>query len=384
VRVLLITHAFPRVDAREGSGSALRRLAVALLNEGVELRVLSPGGTTRTTEQVDGMVVERFPLPHKRLAELRRIGSEARDPGAARSLVKSFLGKEFVAAVESHRGFEPELIHAHWWFPAGLVGSWVAALFDVPLLTELDEGAHRAARPGSSGRPLFRHVLRRSHIITAPSVAVAEAIEQLGGRGRPHVAPLPVAAPFYEESEPRERDGKILILPSKSGEEVVELLDVLASRKGNDTPIEIISAEPLPALASVNGSLNGRVRYMQPPHASDLASAFRRARAVVVAAAHEEPQRTTAEALLCGAPVIVISNPGEQSTLVQHERTGILTAAGDRRAIEKSLDIVLGDPSQAASLGAAGRLHALATFAPESAARRFAGLYQHALGGIPT
>jgi hypothetical protein len=34
-----------------------------------------------------------------------------------------------------------------------------------------------------------------------------------------------------------------------------------------------------------------------------------------------------------------------------------------------------------ASLGAAGRLHALATFAPESVARRYADVYRNAIAG---
>ena len=33
-----------------------------------------------------------------------------------------------------------------------------------------------------------------------------------------------------------------------------------------------------------------------------------------------------------------------------------------------------------ASLGAAGRLHALATFAPESVAKRYVGIYQSVIG----
>jgi len=67
--------------------------------------------------------------------------------------------------------------------------------------------------------------------------------------------------------------------------------------------------------------------------------------------------------------------------VIQHEKTGLLVQPGDRAALAKTLDNLLSRDGRGAHLGKAGRLYALSTFAPESAARRYAEIYRQVLGG---
>jgi hypothetical protein len=50
------------------------------------------------------------------------------------------------------------------------------------------------------------------------------------------------------------------------------------------------------------------------------------------------------------------------------------------RALGAALDGLLDHPDRGAELGRAGRMVALAGFAPESAARRYAGIYRTVVG----
>ena len=41
------------------------------------------------------------------------------------------------AIERARRLFEPQVIHAHWWFPNGVVGAWLSSFAHVPLVTTL-------------------------------------------------------------------------------------------------------------------------------------------------------------------------------------------------------------------------------------------------------
>jgi glycosyltransferase involved in cell wall biosynthesis len=71
---------------------------------------------------------------------------------------------------------------------------------------------------------------------------------------------------------------------------------------------------------------------------------------------------------------------GGLTDTVQHERTGLLVPPGNIDALAATLDALLDRADRGADLGRAGRMVALAGFAPESAARRYAGIYRSVLG----
>ena len=89
-----------------------------------------------------------------------------------------------------------------------------------------------------------------------------------------------------------------------------------------------------------------------------------------------------AEALLCETPVVAFRSGG-LTDVIQDERTGLLVTPNDPVELARALDRVLEFPAAAADLGKAGRIYAISAFAPESAARQYAGIYQRVLGEQP-
>jgi glycosyltransferase involved in cell wall biosynthesis len=113
-----------------------------------------------------------------------------------------------------------------------------------------------------------------------------------------------------------------------------------------------------------------------------LVSFYRSASALVVPSADEGLGLVAVEALLCETPVVAFESGGLPD-VVQHERTGLLVNERSPEALAASISDVLGRGDRGLALGAAGRMHALSTFAPESAARRYIDIYRDAIERSP-
>jgi glycosyltransferase involved in cell wall biosynthesis len=109
---------------------------------------------------------------------------------------------------------------------------------------------------------------------------------------------------------------------------------------------------------------------------------YRSAAALVVPSVGEGLGLVAVEAQLCETPVIAFDSGGLPD-VVQHDRTGVLVNTVDAGALAAALVSLLSRDDRGASLGAAGRLHAIATFAPESVARRYADTYRLAIARSP-
>src|SRR5687768_4352381 len=125
MKVLFITHSFAR-NGGDATGSPELRLARALRDEDIEVLLLAPGYPGQESEEIDGIAVERFALPRRDVAlALPDAPSQPRLRASWRSRITTlqFLSAEFTSAVRARRAFEPSVVHAHWWFPGGLVGT---------------------------------------------------------------------------------------------------------------------------------------------------------------------------------------------------------------------------------------------------------------------
>src|SRR3954464_11956456 len=185
MKVLFLTHNYPR-QSGDASGNFLLLLAKSLRAEGVEVRVVAPASAGVVDhETVDGVEVDRFhyaPKGRETLAYEGNMASQVQESWGARVKLLGFLGSEFRCAVQARRAFEPDIIHAHWWFPNGLVGTWTARMADRPLITTLHGTDVRLARTVAFPRPGFRHVMQHSAAVTAVSQFLAnEATEIVSG-----------------------------------------------------------------------------------------------------------------------------------------------------------------------------------------------------------
>jgi glycosyltransferase involved in cell wall biosynthesis len=384
VKVLFITHSYPRTDG-DAAGSFLLNLARALTGEGVEVRVVAPAGNDLPASEVlGGIPVERFryaPRKYENLAYTGNMAGEVQRSLSAKFALVGFLGSEFAAATRVRRSFEPHVVHAHWWFPGGLVGTWVSALSNLPLVTTLHGSDVRLAGSTSLARPLFRHVLKQSRAVTAVSRWLASAAEEVMPQTTPIVAPMPVATDLFRPDGARDGDRLLFVGRLNAQKGIESLLDAMGRMKTSAQLDVIGDGQALESLRARAGALGigPRVHWHGALPQPELPPLYQRAAAVVMPSLAEGLGLVAVEAQLCEAPVVGFESGGLRDT-IEHDHTGILVPPGDIDALARALDDILLDRDRAQTIGKAGRMAALARFAPESAARRYAELYRSIVG----
>jgi len=88
-----------------------------------------------TVDTVAGVEVHRFRYGLQSMERLSYrgglLGSSRRFSGV---MLPAYLASFSTAAEKAARDFRPDVIHAHWWLPAGLCALPVARRLDVPLI----------------------------------------------------------------------------------------------------------------------------------------------------------------------------------------------------------------------------------------------------------
>jgi glycosyltransferase involved in cell wall biosynthesis len=389
MNVLFLTHSFPRDDG-DAAGSFVLRLARALVAEDVSVRVVAPGASGLAShESLGGVHVDRFRYAPRRFETLAyggNMAAQVRDSWSARFTLVGFLGAEFQAGVRARREMQPDIVHAHWWFPNGLAATWVARMGHTPLVTTLHGTDVRMARTIPASRPPFRHVMQHSAAVTAVSRWLAEEAQSIVSMKPPIVAPMPVATELFSATPHIARTRRLLFVGRLMPQKGIDLLIDALAQLSPDISLDVVGDGPdraaLEARAS-SAAVSTRVSFHGAVKQYDLPAFYQRALALVVPSALEGLGLVAVEAQLCETPVVAFDSGGLPD-VIQHERTGILVRERSAGALAAAIATLLARDDLGATLGAAGRLHALATFAPESVAKRYAEIYRNVIGRSAT
>jgi len=389
MKVLFLTHSFPR-EPGDAPGSFILRLATALRGEGIETSIVAPAAPgLQNHDRLDDIPVERFryaPRRYETLAYTGNMASQVQASWGAKFTMLGFLGAEFRSAVRARREFEPDVVHAHWWFPNGLVGTWLSRMANKPLVTTLHGSDVRLARSIAFSRPAFRHVMNHSAAVTAVSRWLASEAQSVVTAPAPIVAPMPVAIDLFSPNGTHRSRDRLLFVGRLNKQKGIELLlHTLSRMPDKSLSLDVVGdGEDRESLATLAEGLGiaDRIRWHGALPQPRLAEFYRNAAALVVPSVGEGLGLVAVEAQLCETPVIAFDSGGLPD-IVQHDRTGILVEDVDAGALAAALVSLLGRDDHGASLGAAARLHALSTFAPESVARRYADIYRSAIASSP-
>ncbi|MEX0908308.1 MAG: glycosyltransferase [Gemmatimonadaceae bacterium] len=385
MNVLFLSHAFPRYIG-DPAGSFVLRLAKALEKVDVKVHVVAPSSNgVDSTDEVDGITVERFryaPRRYEKLAYTGNMATEFQRSWSAKVTMLGFLGADFAKSVMARRRVAPDLIHAHWWFPGGLVGTWLGGLSHLPLVTTLHGTDVRLAKSVAVARPLFRHVITHSAKVTTVSHWLAGELDLLVPNRSPVVAPMPVATELFEPDGTIPRDGILFVGRLNAQKGLDQLIRALAGMK-TSTALDVVgdgpARESLGALASELGVAD-RVRWHGQVKQGELPKFYQRTRVLAVPSIDEGLGLVAVEAALCETPVVGFRSGGTPD-VVRDGSTGILVEPNDVPALSAALDDLVNNSARASSMGQSGRLYALANFAPESAAQKYLSIYQQAIDG---
>ncbi|HKN66208.1 MAG TPA: glycosyltransferase, partial [Gemmatimonadaceae bacterium] len=172
LRVLFLTHAFPRYSG-DAAGSFILRLARALGQIGIDVSVIAPHARDLPTrDSIDGIDVIRFryaPTSLETLAYTGTMAEQVRDSWAARLSLGSMLGVSFWRVLREQQRIAPRLLHAHWWFPAGVIAAATSRVSRVPFVTTMHGSDVRLARSTAGAANGLGWVMRASRVTTTVS-----------------------------------------------------------------------------------------------------------------------------------------------------------------------------------------------------------------------
>ncbi|MGA1308857.1 MAG: glycosyltransferase [Gemmatimonadaceae bacterium] len=384
-RVLFVTHAYPRATG-DAPGSFVHRLAREVQGRGAAVRVLAPHAAGLAEhETLDGITIHRFRYAPEGMETLAYTGTMAEQvlgSWRGRFAFGGMVMQGARAIRREIRAFRPTVIHAHWWFPSGMLATFAAGR--VPVVITMHGSDVRLAVKRRAVHPIVRRVLTRAAAVTAVSRWLAEQAGTLGAHRTVQVAPMAVDTDRFQMAG--------VASAAHAGSDLISRPLVFAGRlnaqKGLADLLEALPRMTTPGTLQVIGEgedhaalhakatrlgVAERVQWMGRGTPEMLAEAFRGAAAIVIPSRDEGLGLVAVEAQLCGAPVIAYRSGGLPD-VVDPRWSGVLLTPGDIGALASACDEALRtapDPQRRDAAIAEMR----ARFAPAAVAERYLRLY---------
>jgi len=361
-----------------------------------DVTVLTPAARgAPDADTLQGIEVRRFhyfwPRWLERLADGAMLENLRRSPWLF--LQAPFLVlSELAAALRLARATRPDVIHAHWIVPQGIVAVLVGGILRIPVVLT----AHGGDVYGLRGRlldTLRKAVASRCDAVTVVSRDMAAALPRVASRrgDRPKVMPMGVDTQRFSRERARNGDSEqsVLFVGRLAKKKGVEYLirgfpDVLARHP--DARLLVVGDGPcrgeLEALSS-QLRLGDHIRFAgaQPPTA--LPRFYQSSRVFVlpsvVAASGDTDGLPVVllEAMAAGCPLVGTSVGGIPDVMV-HGRTGLLVEPGAPAALAAAINQVLDSPAEANRMGAVAQRWVRRKLDWRQVARGYAGVLARA------
>ena len=389
MRILVAAHNYPRFMG-DPAGTYVRRLALGFRDRGHEVGVLAPHvAGTMEHESEDGVAVERFRYGPQSLERVgyrgeARVGRLLLAPAAA--MLPIYLLAFRRAIHRAVRRLQPDIIHAHWWLPAG----WLAAGAGPPLVVTSHGSDVRLLERSRWLVPSARRVAARAARWTAVSRFLARDLEHRLSLP-PHtveVTPMPVDVALFARGRtvPKASPPRVLyagnLLPSKGVDILVAAVAMLRDR-GVRCELRILGEGPArdQLVAEIRTLGLGECATVTSFVAqSEMPAEFGAATvAVLPTRGHAEGLGLTlVEALLSGCAVIG-TPAGGIPEVVEDGVTGLLAPDGDASALAERLAQLLQDEPLRRRLTDTGEERVRRTFSLDAAVDRFLALFDAAI-----
>lgn len=359
-KILVVATTFPR---REGDDQP--RFVLDLCRSipaDYDQQVLAPSGPDCDTEdQVEGISVSRFRYFFKH-AETLAYGSGILANLKARPvrwvLVPFFVMGMMLAIRRKLRQFNPDIVHAHWWLPAGFAAAIAIATTkgEFKLLTTCHGGDYFVL--GERLQRLRRWVFNRSDRIAMVSPAMRDhAVAQGFSQKTFSVAPMGVnLQEHFVPDMDTTRRGILYVgrLVEKKGVKDLITAWTRASDRVRREGLTIIGTgeqdSTLKAQVRTLG-VSDSVTFLGSVAHNELASYYQRAALLVfpsIVSSDNDQEGlglVAIEAMSCHCPVLA-SDIGSLGDVVIDDQTGFVYPMGDSTALARRLDELLGAPER--------------------------------------
>jgi glycosyltransferase involved in cell wall biosynthesis len=299
--------------------------------------------------------------------------SAVRSPGGLLALARLVAALRAGARRAAREG-GPAVIHAHWWFPAGL-----AAPPERPLVLTLHGTDAMLLARSALARRLAAPVLRRARVITTVSTALARIIAPVAGRDLASikVQAMPVDATSWGWSS---GGGGMLVVSRLTAQKRVHLAIEAAAILGSVAVTVIGDGPERSALQRLAGSLgvSDRVTFTGAQPFDVVLQRLMRADIAVVPAIGEGFGLAAAEALMAGVPVVACRDGGGLLDVVPEQGGGRI-AEPSAASIASAVRDLLADTGATGSARVSGAVWRQ-QLGPATVASQFSAWYREAAG----
>ena len=379
MRILMVTHSFPRVEG-DVAGASLWRLGEALALRGHDVSVIAPADQGEVGEPMLGRVrVRRVRYASSAAETLAYQGTMHRQ--AARSPLAALTFWKLVRAMsravsEEITGRGAQLVHAHWWVPGGLAVRRAERHGRQFIVTLHGTDVALAGRfPG--GRSAMSGVLKQAATVTAvASYLAAEAAEAMDvARTTFPITPMPLGTGFMGDLDAA-RSGVVYVGSLAREKGVHILLEALAMLRRDGMPLDLTIVGDGPERANLKAQSRalGLTTTFTGFIARELvAEHLHTKQAFVLPALDQGVGLVVAEALAHGVPVVASRSGGIPDLLADPE-AGILVPPGDAVAVASAIRSVIKEERYRVGAWRAGRI-LVDQRSPEHIAEQFEALY---------
>ena len=280
-----------------------------------------------------------------------------------------------------------DIVHAHWWFPAGLALWHVRSADPVrsPARVLTMHGSDvRLAASTPPARALMRAVLDEYAVYTAVSTWLATTIDAMSVRHAVHIAPMPVDIRHFSIPASDVRNGVLFVGRLNAQKGLADLLRVLAHASLQALTLDVVGdgadRDALMQQAADSGVAT-RVRWHGALPQAALVPLYQRAAVLAMPSREEGLGLVAVEAQLCGTPVVAYASGGVVD-VVRPDAGGTLVAPGDLEALATAIQSLTEHPAEAVRLGRLAHDDMLARFSPASVARQYLGYYRQAVTAV--
>jgi glycosyltransferase involved in cell wall biosynthesis len=331
-RLLVLSSTYPRWkgDPEPGFVHELARR----MTDRFDVTVLTPhfAGAARQ-EQLDGVNVVRYRYAPERLQTLVNDGGIVNNLKRNHwkwLLVPGLGASQILATIGLLRRLRPDVVHAHWLIPQGLVMALLASCMRTPPMVVTSHGADLFALRGWPFDMLKRLVARRASALTVVSQVMRDELLRMRvDPARVHVEPMGVDLQTRftpDPSVPRSRAGILFVgrLVEKKG--LCHLIDALPAvlRHFSDAHLTVAGFGPEESTCRAQVArlgLDAHVSFLGAVSQADLPNLYRRA-AVFVAPFVQTPGGdqeglglVLVEAAGCGCPIVAGDVPAVRDVL---------------------------------------------------------------------
>ena len=384
LRVLVLATTFPAVPG-DGTPEFVLTLSSALARAGTDVRAVVPRMPgAPSSETIDGVQVRRFAYFPRRWEGLATgaIMPTLRAQPRRWLEVPCLAGAFLAAAQREARRFRPDVVHAHWIVPGGVVALALATLGRasgrrIPYVVTV-HGADAFTLRSGPATWVKAAVMRHAEATIPVSRTIGDELARIDAVTAPIPMGVDVDRIRDEVGERRPEPGRLLFVGR------------LVEKKGVDVLLRALPAVPSARLVVVGDGpcrsdlesltaelgLHGRVTFHGQGTRSQVMSQMARAASICIpsrvgaAGDQDGTPVVLAEAMAAGLPAVVTDIGGLAEFVIDGDN-GLVVPAGDAGALAGAIGQILADTSSAERLGANARVGIRGSLDVESVRDRY-------------